>query len=145
MEAEGAVELGGPGDDRRTEHTQVAHPAGARLATTAGRNEAQHHGITCDDVLDAGTDLDDHAGALMTADHRQLHRHVAGDQMVIGVTESARGQLDQYFVLLGSVEFYLLDFPFLVQPPPQHCGLGLHSRSPCVSALFRVSRWRAGC
>ena len=52
------------------------------------------------DVLDAGTDFGDDAGALVTAEHREAgHRDAAGDQVMVGVAHSRRFHLDLDFVL----------------------------------------------
>ena len=97
MEPEGAVELRS-GHDGRAIVTEVAHPAGAGPAAPTRRNEAEYHVIARRDL---------------------------GHQVVIGVAQSAGGQLHQHFPLPGAIEFEFLDLPFLVQTP-QDSGFGLH-------------------
>lgn len=101
-------------------------------------DEAEHHMVALGDLGHPGVDLHHHAGALVAADHGQLHRHVTGDQMVIGRAQPARGQLDHDLVGLGPVELDLLDLPLLAQAP-QHAGFRLHAFSPSS----RGSRWPA--
>src|SRR6202011_568603 len=127
----------------RAEIAQVAHPAGARLTAATGREEAHHDVVALGHLGDAGPHLDDLAGALMAAHNRQRGGQVTGDHMMVGAAQAARGELDQYLVLLGPVEIDLLDLPFLVDPP-ENRGLTLHRpRSSSVTSV-RVIRvdWR---
>jgi hypothetical protein len=124
VEPVGAVELRAV-DEEGAEVAQVLHAAGAVRAPAAGREEAEDHGVALGDMGDPGAHADHDAGALVAADDRERHRDVAGDQVLVGVAQPARGELDQYLALLRRVELSVLDLPFLVQTP-EHRGLGLH-------------------
>ena len=106
--------------------------------------------VALGDVGDTGADLDHDAGALVAADHRQLHRHVTGDQVVVGMAQAAGGQLHQHFAVLGAVEVDLFDLPLLVQTP-QHPGAGLHADFSGVQVagrllmpLMKLAIWKSG-
>src|SRR5690348_6721075 len=124
VEAVGAVELRAV-DEEHAEVAQVVHAAGAVRAAAAGRQEAENHGVALGDVRDIGPDARHDAGPLVAADDRERHRDVAGDQVLVGVAQPARGELDQDLALLRGVELDFLDLPLLVQTP-EHRGLGLH-------------------
>ena len=74
-----------------------------------------------------GADLLDHTGALVTADDGSGHRHVAGEQVLVGVAHAGRRQLDEDLALLRRVELDGLDAPGL--SVPQHGCFGLHGPS----------------
>ena len=72
------------------------------------------------EVLDAGADLGDDAGALVAAEHREArHRDAAGDQVVVGVAHARRFHLDLDLVLDGVADLDLLDRPRLVELPDE--------------------------
>jgi len=68
------------------------------------------------DLGDTRADAGHDSGALVTTDERKPHRGVAGDQMVIRMTQTAGGQLDQHFAGPGRIEFDSFDLPFLLEP-----------------------------
>ena len=85
-----------------------------------------------------GADLDHLAGALVAADHRELldahllwrllgQRHVAGDQVLVGVAQAGADELDQHLAGLRRIELDLLDAPLGLRLP-QDGGLHLHGR-----------------
>ena len=115
---------------------EVLHAAGAVGATTAGRDEAEHDMVAGLHGGDAGTDLDDLAGTLVTADDRELleaHQggdlgiedHVAGDEVLVGVTETGRRELDLDLTGLRIVQLDVFDAPVLALLPENRC-LCLH-------------------
>jgi len=65
----------------------------------------------------------------VAADHRKGDRHVAGDQVLVGVTQARRGQLDEDLTFLGRVELDRFDAPLAVALP-QDGGFGFHLPSP---------------
>src|SRR5690606_32751422 len=74
------------------------------------------------EVVDAGADLLDDAGAFVAEDHRHRPRPGAVDHRKVGVTEAGGGDLHQYFAGAGRVELDLLD--------PQRPALGIGPGQP---------------
>ena len=85
---------------------------------------------------DAGSDLLDDSAALVAEDdrillppecldERRIHRHVAGDHVLIGMTHAAGYEADEDLVLLRVVEFDLLD-DVVGMGGVQHCGPSSH-------------------
>ena len=72
-----------------------------------------------------GPTSSDAAGALVAADHRVRDRQVAGDQVLVGVAQAARGELHEHLAGARSVELDLLDLP-LAAGFPEHRRRGLH-------------------
>ena len=71
-------------------------------------------------VLDAGTDLGDDAGALVTTQYGKARDgKVAGQQMVVGVAQTGRLQLNRHLATAGIADLDLVDRPRLVQLPHQ--------------------------
>jgi hypothetical protein len=77
------------------------------------------------DPGDLGPDLDHDAGAFVARDDRSGEGDVAGDEVVVGVAEPGRGELDQDLALLRGVELDLLDLVRLVDSV-EDGGLDLH-------------------
>ena len=71
LDAEGAVGHGRAAEQAGAQVAQVAQPGLTRRTLAAGRDERQHHVVARGDVLDAGADLGDDAGALVPAEHRE--------------------------------------------------------------------------
>ena len=111
------------------EVAQVLVPGRARRAAAAGRDEPEHDVVTRLQPADVLADLLDDAGTLVTADDRQLERQVAGHEVLVGVTQPRRGQLDEDLPGLRRIELDLLDAPRRVGLP-QDGGLGLHGWYP---------------
>ena len=55
-------------------------------------------GVALSDVCDMGAYPGHDASPLVAPDHREWHRDVAGDQMLVGVAQAAGGELDQSLV-----------------------------------------------
>lgn len=85
------------------------------------------------EILDALADLGDDAGALVTAEHRIARDgEIAGHQMVIGVAQTGRLQLDGHLAVAGIADLDLVDRPGLVQLPDQ----GAFSLHPATASVF---------
>ena len=79
----------------------------------------------------------DHARALVPADAGQSDRHVAGDEVVVGVAHARGVQFDQYLGRLRRVELDGLDGPGRVAFEQDRC-LGLHCCAQ-FSLAFRLN------
>ena len=116
----GAVGDRRAGQQSGTEVAQVAHAGLTRRTFAARRDEREHDVVAGRDVLHAGADLGDDAGAFVAAEHREArHRDVAGDEVVVGVAHARRFHLDLDLVLDGITDLDLLDRPWLVEIPDQ--------------------------
>jgi hypothetical protein len=89
--------------------------AGAALA--ADRAPVEDHEVAGGDPGDALADLLDDAGALVAADDRQPDGGVAGSDVVIGVAQAGRHDLDTDLVRLRLVELQVDDFPADMRGP----------------------------
>jgi len=138
VESVGSVELRAV-DKEGAQIAQVLHTAGAVRAPAAGWEEAEDHGVALSDMRDVGARAGHYARALVAAHHRERHRDVAGDPMLVGVTQSARGELDQDLALLRRVELNVLDLPLLVQTPGDR-GLGPHRLFLSLAWILRERR-----
>jgi hypothetical protein len=112
----------------------VACDAGYALAT--GGQEGEDDVIADLDLGHPGTDLLDHAGALVAAQERRpFQGDVAGVDVVVRVADPGRGEPHQHLAAVGLVELDLLDAPAGVGPGlPQQCTSGLHPLLPSLVA-----------
>jgi hypothetical protein len=84
------------------------------------------------EVTNAGTDLPNDTRPFVSTYQGKTHpEHVAGADVMIGMTETGGRELDEQFAFLRRVEFDLFHRPLLVQSP-QNCTLGLHSDSSTI-------------
>jgi hypothetical protein len=71
-------------------------------------------------ILDALADLGDDPGALVTTQHRIARNgEVTGHQMVVGMAQAGRLQLNGHLTATGIADLDLVDRPRLVQFPDQ--------------------------
>ena len=115
------------GAHERTEITQVLVTGRAARAAAAGWDKPEHDMVADFEPRHAGADLGDNASAFVTTDDRQFERQVAGDEVLIGVTQARRSELDHDLALLRIVEFDVFHAPRCVDFP-ENCGLCLHLR-----------------
>ena len=78
--------------EHATDVTQVGVAGGARRALATGRHEPEDDVVARLDAMDARPDLLDDTGAFVAADHGQRHRHVAGEQVLVGVAHARRSE-----------------------------------------------------
>ena len=135
---DGAVHLA-PRHQDTADVAQVRMAGGAGRALAARRHEAEHHVVARLQRGDARADLLDDTGALVAADHRQGHGHVARDEVLVGVAHAGRRELDEHLTVLGRVELDGLHAPVGVTLP-QDGGFGLHGASPGCGARWRALR-----
>ena len=129
-----------PRHNVRTEVAQVLMAAAARRAVAARRDEAEHDVVADGDPLDLWSHLDDDAGALVPADHRKLPVGVAGAEVLVGVAQSRRRQLDHDLTRPRRVELDLLDDPVGIALP-QHRRTRPHlPEPPVLSASNEATR-----
>jgi hypothetical protein len=95
---------------------------------TARGNEAGGDVIAGLEARDFGSDLDHHAGSLMPTDHREDlqaelldgllgHDQIAGDQVLVAVTETGGVVLDEDLPCFRRIKFDLFDLPLLSNAP----------------------------
>src|SRR6185437_13940258 len=114
VEAVGAVQLRAD-YEVHAEFAEVLHAPGAVRAAAAAGKEGQDDRVALLDVIDLGPDLDHDAGALVTADDRERDRDVASDEVLVGMAQAARRQLDEDLLSVRRVEFDLFEIPLLIQ------------------------------
>src|SRR5690348_13045006 len=91
--------------------------------------EAAHTGADC---------LDD-AGALMPTDDRHAGGQITLHDVIVGVAQPRRSQLDPDLAFAGIVQLGLLDAPRSVDLP-ENCRLRLHGQPPFASTIRGTSR-----
>src|SRR6185437_6809752 len=96
-------------------HAHVRVPGRARPAGAAGRDVRADDLVARLDAAHVRADGLDDAGALVPAHDRQPDGGVAGDDVVVGVAEPGRHQLDPYFVRLRLIELQVDDLPACVR------------------------------
>src|SRR5438874_3832899 len=121
-------------EHRGAEIAQVGVSGDAEPATAAGRDEAGSDAVTGLQRRDARSELLDHAGTLVSADEReharQTHRdadlvrqdHVAGDEMLVRVTQAGGEPADEDLAVLRLVDLDVLDLPLLMGAPKHRCA-----------------------
>src|SRR5262249_44268609 len=119
------------------EVAQVLVAGRAAGAATARGDEAEDHVVARLQRRDPGTDLLDHAGALVAADDGQLEGQVTRVEVLVGMAHARGPLLHRDLALLGRIELDLLDAPVLADFP-QDRGLGLHSGNPPAQVSTRT-------
>ena len=104
------------GHENAADIAQVRVSGGAGRTLPARGNEAEHHVVARSEARHAWPHLLNHPGALVSADHGQRDRHVAGKQMLVRVAHARGRQLDEDLALLGWVELDGLDAPGFTIP-----------------------------
>jgi len=84
------------------------------------RDERHHDVIADGQVLDALAELGDDPGAFMATENgKAWDGKVAGQQMVVGVAQTGRLQLNGHLAAAGLADLDLIDRPRVVQFPDQ--------------------------
>ena len=91
-----------PGHEHAADVAQVGVPGGARGALPAGGHEAEDHMVPGRQPRHAGPDLLDDPGALVAADDRKRHRHVARHEVLVGVAHARCRQPDEDLAVLAA-------------------------------------------
>ncbi len=109
----------------------------AAPAAAAAYVEGEADMIARFDVVDAGTDLDDLAGAFVAEHDRRRPRAIAVDQRQIGMAEAGAAHLDQHFAFARRIEIELDDMDGLAlgerprrTADGENSGLDLHAMPP---------------
>jgi len=104
------------------------------------------------DVVHAGADLDDLAGALVAQHHRRRPRPVAVQQRQVGMAEPAAAHLDQHLALARRIEVELENVDRLglrerarESARGQDSGFRLHAIPPAAHYAHRTAplQWRS--
>ena len=109
--------------------------AGGTVATTAAAgHEAGRHVIAGLHAGDTGTNLDHDACTFVATDHGKeildTHQwphlrwrdHVAGDEMLVGMTQASGLPVHEDLAGLGRIDVDLFDLPLLVETPQNGCA-----------------------
>ena len=124
------------GGDERAQVAQVLVAAAARRAVAARRDEAEHDVVADRDPLDLGPHLRDDAGALVAPDDRKRPLRVAGADVLVGMAQAGRRQLDHDLTGPRRVELDLLDHPVGIALP----STAERSSSPETPVLLHQTR-----
>ena len=105
--------------------------------------------VAGEEVIDSVSDLDDHAGALVSTQHRESgDRYVPGDDVVIRVAHPRELELHLHLAPARVPDLDFIDRPGLVEVPQQR-AFGFHLRASCIgrrasSATRTTLRLRLG-
>ena len=130
VDAVGAVG-GDAGEHARAERAHVRAPGDAHLAAPARRQEGEDDVVADLEVVDFGADLGHDSGSLVPAEDRcPRERDHPVVEVLVGVADPGRRELDHHLAALGRIDLDLFDAPARVGPGlPEQRSHGLH-RSP---------------
>ena len=126
--------------DRGSQHelgpevAQALTATGAPPARAATRDEAHDDVISRGDAPHALTDALDDSGALVATDERQRDRQVAGDDVLVGVTDPRSRHPDEHGLGARLAQLDFLDLPGRVHLVQHRC-VGLHGLFPSRNRL----------
>src|SRR5215207_3410276 len=121
---------------------QVLHAGRTCRASPARGNEPEDDPIAWLQPFDARPRLEDRAGALMSADHRNRPRQVAGEHMFVGMAQAAAAQLHEHLTMLRRIQVDLFDAPWAATLP-QNGRLRLHLDSSQVPEWLQYRNFRS--
>ena len=108
-----------------TKVTQVLVTSRATHTTTTRWDETKYDMIAGCKPTHICADLLHNSSTFVAADNWKFKWQVASNKMLVRVTKTRRGQLDQHFVRARRIQFNILDAPRSIQFP-QHCCFCLH-------------------
>ena len=104
-----------------TKVTQVLVTSRATHTTTTRWNETKNDVISWCKPTHICANLLHNTGTLVTTNDWKFKWQVASNKMLVRVTKTRRGQLDQHFVRARRIQFNILDAPRSIQFPQHRC------------------------